>query len=108
MKTLKLTLAAVLLSTFAMNAQTDADAEAVKTATETVQTKAEDAKPAVKAVQVKDSDAVQVRDSDAAQMKGSSTTVKSATTKPVSRATILENEKAEKAAKATKAVKKDN
>ena len=101
MKTLKLTLAAVLLSAFTMNAQKNADAAAVKSAAETVQTKTEAPKQATKAVQVKDSDAVSVKES-------STTSKKVAKKAVVSKATIIENEKAEKAAKATKAVKKDN
>lgn len=109
MKTLKLTLAAVLLSAFTMNAQKNADAAAVKSAAETVQTKTEAPKQATKVVQEQATKAVQVKDSDAVSVKESSTTSKKVAKKAVvSKATIIENEKAEKAAKATKAVKKDN
>jgi hypothetical protein len=104
MKKLMCTMAAVFISAFTMNAQQDADAAAVQNATKTESaapaTKTDDAKPAVRAVQVRDSDVV--------NMKSTSTSPNKVTTKPVSRATIIENEKAEKAAKATKAVKKDN
>jgi hypothetical protein len=116
MKKVMFTVAAVVLSAFTMNAQKNADAASVKsaTATETVQTKTDADQNQTDADQVKTEAAkpvvktVQVQDSDAASLKGSSTTVNNATSKPVSKATMMKDEKAEKAAKAKKAVKKDN